>query len=169
MKLELIPVRMEEKEILRNLLEKYDYEFSQYDDRDVNMLGLYGYNWFDCYWPDPDRHPFFIKADGKLAGFVMIANYMEFFPGITQYSMAEFFVLYKYRRSGVGTFAATEAFRRFPGLWELRCHPKNTASVHFWDKVIRENTSDVLCIPEYTELPYVDGSPSRVYRFDTSK
>ena len=168
MQLELVPVRAEEKEILRNLMEKYDYEFSQYDDRDVNMLGLYGYDYFDCYWTEDTRHPFFIKADGKLAGFVMVGNFMEFFPE-AKHSMAEFFVLYKYRRCGVGTFAATEVFRRFPGLWELRCHPKNTTSVFFWDKVIRENTRDVLCIPEHPENPYDDGSPSRVYRFDTSK
>ncbi|MBQ2668340.1 MAG: GNAT family N-acetyltransferase [Clostridia bacterium] len=168
MQLELVPVRAEEKEILRNLMEKYDYEFSQYDDRDVNILGLYGYDYFDCYWTEDTRYPFFIKADGKLAGFVMVGNYMEFFPE-AKHSMAEFFVLYKYRRCGVGTFAATEVFRRFPGLWELRCHPKNTTSVFFWDKVIRENTHDVLCIPQHPENPYDDGSPSRVYRFDTSK
>ena len=28
---------------------------------------------------------------------------------------------------------------------------------------------DVLCVPEHPENPYEDGSPSRVYRFDTSK
>lgn len=43
MKIELLEVAKEQKEILRNLLEKYDYEFSQYDMRDVNDLGLYGY------------------------------------------------------------------------------------------------------------------------------
>ncbi len=169
MLLELVPVLKEEKEILRNLMEKYDYEFSQYLDNDVNPLGLYGYDYFDCYWTEDTRHPFFIKADGKLAGFVMIGNYMEFFPGIATYSMAEFFVMYKYRRHGVGTFAATEAFKLFPGMWELRCHPKNTTSVYFWDKVIRENTHDVLCIPAHPENPYDDGSPSRVYRFNTAK
>lgn len=36
MKIELLEVAKEQKEILRNLLEKYDYEFSQYDMRDVN-------------------------------------------------------------------------------------------------------------------------------------
>ncbi|MGN0479267.1 MAG: GNAT family N-acetyltransferase, partial [Hominenteromicrobium sp.] len=76
MKLELVPVLKEEKEILRNLMEKYDYEFSQYDNRDVNTLGLFGYDYFDCYWTEEGRYPFFIKADGKLAGFVMVGNYM---------------------------------------------------------------------------------------------
>ena len=93
MKLELVPVSVDEKEILRNLMEKYDYEFSQYLDIDVNPLGLYGYNYFDCYWTEDTRHPFFIKADGKLAGFVMVGNYMEFFPGTAQHSMAALKVL----------------------------------------------------------------------------
>jgi len=33
-------VKKEEKEILKNLLEKYEYEFSQYNNLDVNELGL---------------------------------------------------------------------------------------------------------------------------------
>lgn len=38
MKVELKKVTLEEKEILKNLLEKYD-------QRDVNPLGLYGYQY----------------------------------------------------------------------------------------------------------------------------
>jgi len=41
MNIELKCVNVEDKEILRNLLEKYDYEFSQWDNRDVNKLGLW--------------------------------------------------------------------------------------------------------------------------------
>ena len=33
-------VKKEEKEILKNLLEKYEYEFSQYNNLDVNELGV---------------------------------------------------------------------------------------------------------------------------------
>ena len=33
----LEPVKKEEKEILRNLMEKYRYEFSQYDDLDTKF------------------------------------------------------------------------------------------------------------------------------------
>lgn len=39
---ELRRVRKEQKEILRNLLEKYDYEFSQWTLLDVNELGNIG-------------------------------------------------------------------------------------------------------------------------------
>ena len=34
--IKLTPVGVDEKEILRHLLEKYNYEFSQYDNKDVN-------------------------------------------------------------------------------------------------------------------------------------
>jgi hypothetical protein len=40
MRVELKQVTVDEKEILRNLLEKYNYEFSKWDKRDVNKLGL---------------------------------------------------------------------------------------------------------------------------------
>ena len=42
-------VSLQEREILANLLEKYLYEFSQYDKIDLNALGLYGYKYLDCY------------------------------------------------------------------------------------------------------------------------
>jgi len=44
-------VKKDEKEILKNLLEKYCYEFSQYNEKDVNNLGLYGYDYFDWTLP----------------------------------------------------------------------------------------------------------------------
>lgn len=63
MKLELVPVPIEDREILSNLLEKYNYEFSQYDQRKVNNLGLFGYKYLDYYWTENKRWAFFIKVD----------------------------------------------------------------------------------------------------------
>ena len=57
MNFELTPIKEYEKEILRNLMEKYDYEFTQYTHEDVNPLGLYGYSWLDAYWRDPAAGP----------------------------------------------------------------------------------------------------------------
>lgn len=58
---ELKQVTFDEKEILRNLLEKYDYEFSQWDKQDVNNLGLYGYQYLDHYWTEDKRWAYFIS------------------------------------------------------------------------------------------------------------
>jgi predicted acetyltransferase len=102
MSVELKRVTADEKEILKNLLEKYDYEFSQWDKRDVNKLGLYGYPYLDHYWTEDKRWAYFILVDGQLAGFAMVIDYPEVKDRETDFQMAEFFVMYKYRRMGVG-------------------------------------------------------------------
>ena len=167
MNISIEPVLKEEKEILKNLLEKYDYEFSQYDLRDVNCLGLYGYDYLDCYWTDEKRFPFFIKADGKLAGFAMINDYAELCED-ADYIMAEFFVLYKYRRMGLGKTAAFELFRKFPGKWELKRHLKNLISVAFWDNVVKEYTDGHYAVfPSGEENAYPDGTMGEILVFNT--
>lgn len=77
MNVELKRVSIDEKEILRNLLEKYNYEFSQWDKRDVNKLGLYGYDYLDYYWTEERRWAYFIMVEGKLAGFAMVIDLPE--------------------------------------------------------------------------------------------
>lgn len=167
MNITIDPVSLDEKEILRNLLEKYDYEFSQYDNRDVNPLGLYGYDWLDCYWTEEGRYPFFMRVDGKLAGFAMVGNHMEVFKE-AQYCMSEFCVLYKYRRMGVGGYAAKTIFDQFPGIWELKRHPKNLGSVYFWDHVIESYTGgNYTCIKGCPDNVYDDGTPADVFCFST--
>lgn len=166
MNFEIVEVREDEKEILRNLMEKYDYEFSQYVLCDVNPLGLYGYTYFDCYWYEENRWAFFLKVDGKLAGFAMVNDYPE--AGESDYCMSEFFVMYKYRRCGLGKWAAFQLFDRFKGLWQLKRHPKNIGSVHFWDNVINEYTGGKFTqtIGE-GEIAYEDGTPADVFFFNT--
>jgi len=165
--IELVPVDVSEKEILRNLLEKYDYEFSEYDQRDVNNLGLYGYDYLDHYWTEEGRHAFFIKVDGKLAGFVMINTYLEV-EAATDHTVAEFFVMHKYRGRGVGRYAAFRVFDMFPGKWQLKRHPKNLGSVHFWNKIISEYTGgDFIYMPSHPQAQYDDGTLGDVFIFES--
>jgi predicted acetyltransferase len=50
--------------------------------------------------------------------------------------MAEFFVMRKYRRGGVGVIAARAVFARFPGEWQVRELAANAGAVAFWRKAI---------------------------------
>ena len=43
----LTPVPLSQRETLRNLMEKYLYEFSQYDLNDLDENGLYNYQYLD--------------------------------------------------------------------------------------------------------------------------
>ena len=166
MNFELVPVKEDEKEILRNLIEKYLYEFSQYELCDVNPLGLYGYSYLDCYWTEEGRWAFFLKAGGQLAGFVMVNDYPE--AGKTDYCISEFFVMYKYRRCGLGTWAVFQLFERFRGSWQLKYHPENRPSVAFWNKVVGAWTKGDYRKEEREDVAYPDGAPGMVLFFDTA-
>ena len=90
MKIELIQTEADDKETLRNLLEKYEYEFSQWTLQDVNKFGLYGYDYLDCYWTQKNRWAFLIKVDGMLAGFAMVNDFPEAPDETADYTLSEF-------------------------------------------------------------------------------
>ncbi|MBQ8200872.1 MAG: GNAT family N-acetyltransferase [Clostridia bacterium] len=164
----LTPVPLSQRETLRNLMEKYLYEFSQYDLNDLDENGLYNYQYLDCYWQEPNRFPYFIRTDGKLAGFVLVNDYPEVPDATTDFTLSEFFVLHKYRRSGVGREAARLTFSLHHGRWQLKRHPHNIASVHFWNRVIADYTGgDYQLIERYPnrEVDYSDGTPADVFFF----
>ena len=54
------------KNILANLLEKYNYEFSQYDKRQFDNNGLFGYKYLNNYFTEESRHAYFIYVDDWL-------------------------------------------------------------------------------------------------------
>ena len=168
MSIELRPVQLEDREVLGNLLEKYDYEFSQYDRRDVNKLGLYGYKYLDYYWTEEHRWAYFIVVDGNLAGLVMVIDLPEVEGTETDFQMAEFFVMYKYRRLGVGRAAVFQVLDKHRGRWQLKRHPKNIASVLFWDKVISEYTGGRYeLIKSHPKADYADGTRGDIFFFSS--
>ena len=96
MKIELRKVELEEKEILKNLIEKYEYEFSQWTNKGVNKLGLYGYKYLDFYWTEERRYPFFIMVDNELAGFVMIYFWNKI---VEEYTNGDFRLVESYKET----------------------------------------------------------------------
>src|SRR5437773_1835399 len=97
------PVRPEETEPLRQLIELYAYDFSEFNRADVDADGRYGYAYFDAIWTDDDRHALLFRLADHLAGFAIVRTGEP-------HDMAEFFVMRKYRRSGVGVEAARAVF-----------------------------------------------------------
>lgn len=55
--------------------------------------------------------------------------------------VAEFFVMRKFRRLGVGRACARRAFDRFPRCWEVREQRSNTPAIAFWRATISDYTS----------------------------
>jgi predicted acetyltransferase len=159
-------IQFEEKDVLRNLMEKYDYEFSQYLDSDVNNFGLYGYKYLDHYWTDENRFAYFIKVNNKLAGFIMINNHGDI-KQETDNSIAEFFVMYKYRKLGVGTYAMKYVFNKFKGKWQIGYTPKNKIAKIFWNKIVSEYTQgNYKLYNENIDHIYEDGTMGEVLVFE---
>lgn len=138
-------VPIEDKPVLRNLMELYMHDFSELTGGDVGDHGLFGYRYLDHYWTEPDRHPFMIRVGGKLAGFVLVRTRRRG-DGVAESSIAEFFVMRKYRRRGVGRIAARRVFAMFPGRWAVMQLSDNTAAQGFWRNVIADYTGG-----EFTE------------------
>ncbi|MGN0611598.1 MAG: GNAT family N-acetyltransferase [Ruminiclostridium sp.] len=166
--LEIVKADINEKDTMMNLLEKYLYEFSQWEKLDVDDCGNYGYEYLDCYFTEENRFPYFLKVDGKLAGLVLVSDYPEVPEEETDFCLSEFFVMNKYRRKGYGKEAAFRVFDMHHGRWQLKRHPHNTASVSFWDNVINEYTSgNFRLVKGYPnkEVYYEDGTAADVFFF----
>lgn len=135
----LQPVDISDKEVLRQLLELYLYDFSEFTGSDVDLHGRYGYEYLDHYWTEEDRHPYLLKVNDRTAGFVLVRGKREPTGELIHY-MAEFFVMRKYRRRKIGREAAFQAFNRFPGRWRVTEIAENLPAQQFWRQTIGEYT-----------------------------
>lgn len=133
------PVSITDKPVLRNLLELCHHDYSEYDNADVDEHGLFGYNYLDHYWTEPGRHAFLVRVDDRLAGFVLVRDVEDQHSSIT-HTIAEFFVMRKYRRQGIGRQVAWSIFDRFPGDWLVSQEEGNRPAQAFWRRVIDEYT-----------------------------
>lgn len=143
MKLEILQPTIEQRNVLRNLLELYQYEFTEFEDEDVNEDGAYGYKYLDYYWTVAGHFPFLIKVDGKLAGFALVREIASVESQTSSYyKISEFFILKKYRKEGIGKQAACYLFDLFPGEWEVAELETNLPAQRFWRKVISIYTNN---------------------------
>ena len=68
MNISIEPILIEQKSVFIQMMELYNYDFSEFSDDDINEYGYFGYPRIDDYWNEEGRYPFFIRVDGKLAG-----------------------------------------------------------------------------------------------------
>lgn len=141
-KVELEPAAPARRRTLDALFQLYTHDFSDFwAGTDRGELGEDGrfpdYPYLDSYWAEPRREPFLIRVDGHLAGFVLINDHSH--SGLPlDFAVAEFFVVRKHRRGGVGRAAARAAIAGREGQWELAVARKNEAALAFWRGVAAE-------------------------------
>jgi len=140
MEVALIPAVVEQKPLVARLFQLYAYDFSEVTGDDPGPAGLFRVPSIDRYWQETGWRPFLLEVDGACAGFVVVSGRSRLADGLDRWDMAEFFVLRRHRRAGVGMRAAVLAFEAFPGPWEVRQMARATAATAFWRKVIDRYT-----------------------------
>lgn len=162
--IELVPASKEDQPILANLLELYAHDFSEFYGVELGPDGRFGYKNLPLYWSEPGRHPFLVRIDGKLAGFVFLKRGSDISGNENVWDVAEFFVVRAYRRRGVGSQIAREVWKRFPGTWEVRVLQANVAALSFWARAIAIFTGEVIQSVGVEK----DGDRWQIFSFESS-
>jgi predicted acetyltransferase len=126
---------MAEKSILAHLLQLHSHDMSEFNGAEVGDDGLFGYEEFDLFWTEKERHPFLVRAAGKMMGFALMIE-EEIDDHLPSCFMADFFIIKKHRGQGIGQAAAFQLFDLFPGTWQVSELTRNLAAQAFWRKVI---------------------------------
>ena len=138
--IEITVARTDERELIANLLQLYTHDFSEFwagtPDGDLDDDGRFeAYRPLDLYWREAGRIPLLFRIDGRPIGFAMLNDVSH--SGLPVYrNMAEFFIVRKHRRGGVGTEAARAVFSLYPGVWETAVMRKNLGALAFWRRVV---------------------------------
>ena len=135
-KVELERCRPERRATLDALFQLYIHDFSEHwagtDRGELQEDGRFpDYPHLDLYWSESSRHPYLIRADGHLVGFALINDHSH--AGLSvDHAVAEFFVVRKHRRSGVGRIAVLRLIGDRPGQWEMAVARANIGALTFW-------------------------------------
>lgn len=149
MEIELQRVSFEGRDTLFRLLQYSLFEESLTDLNEMNDDALFDYPWFDAYFTEQQREAYFIreKTMARLLGFAMVREHE-----VGRHSIAEFLVIPKYRRQGVGAQAARACFALHGGLWEVKPAYGSDSARLFWRRAIAQVTTDVDWIDDRFEF-----------------
>ena len=130
-KIQIIP--KSEKDFAKKLFNQYLIELSEFDDKiKFNSQNQPEYLWFENYWTDFGRFPFYFICDKQIAGLAFIRE-----TGDKQYEVAEFYVCPEFRKNGNAMWLASEVIELFDGVFDIGTQLKNNRAIAFWTKVAK--------------------------------
>jgi predicted acetyltransferase len=138
----LEPCTADRRPALEAMFQLYVHDFSEYwagqPRGELQEDGRFEeYPYLDLYWAEPTRSAWLIRVDGHLAGFALLSA--ESHSGApADHDVAEFFVVRKHRRGGVGFAAASQLIAPRQGLWEIAVTRANVGALAFWRRVAAE-------------------------------
>lgn len=152
MEVKVVLANEDNANIIKNIYPLYLHDLSEAYGNVPNDYGIYEdepiktlaeqYDVQNIWFERPNKLlPFIIMADGKPAGFDLVAA-GEFAPKGMDYYVYEFFLLRPYRGKDIASIAAKQIFDKFLGKWGLYVAPsgKNPRGETFWRKTISDYT-----------------------------
>jgi predicted acetyltransferase len=140
MQLMLFPATASDKLALASLLQLYHYDLSEINGADLDAQGCFNHSRIDSFWGQADHQPFLIHVDSQLAGFALVDRQSRLHCPFDGHTVADLFVLRRFRRQGIGRAAATYIFDRLPGRWEVSSCAWNVPGHVFWRGVVDRYT-----------------------------
>ena len=120
--------------LLRNLFEHYCHDMSEWFDVDTLADGSYSYD-TAAFWAGA-HEVYLARVGASIAGFAVIGSAADWLGNVAARDVHEFFVLRKFRRSGVGKQMAALLWNEHPGEWLVRVLEANAPAVFFWRTAI---------------------------------
>jgi len=131
---ELIPVNLESRLELENLISFYLHDLSEFaDDLKINENGKFKYDGMELYFSRDDLKPFFINFNDENIGFILL-NSGKYVPKDVKYIINEFFILKGYRRKGLGAASIKKLMDDFKGTYLVEQLSDNKLAVEFWKR-----------------------------------
>lgn len=161
-KIKLISATMDDYPIIQNMASYYAYDISEYmgwaQQKDgTHSIGID----FIKYWKTENTFPFIIKHEDELVGFVIVDKNVS--DKRNDFNIAQFFILRKFLRKGIGKYIASQCFDKFIGKWEVFVMPGNEGAYRFWRKIITNYTNNQF--KEFTRI--VNKYTRNVFEFNT--
>jgi len=138
---------IEERPILDRLLQLCLYDYTNHDHFQIGDDGLFEYRWRDLYWSSPRRHPYLLRFEEKLAGFVFVRSREEDEAAEWQWQIAEFFILRALRNRKIGSMSAHAVLLSRAGTWEVSYDVSNVAARRFWTSIAAVRDPAARAIP----------------------
>lgn len=163
----LDPAIASDSPLLSNLLQLYIHDLSDvFPQVELGYDGRYSYDRLPLYWSDAQRRfAFVIRCDGRPAGFAMATRGSPATPDPDVLDVAEFFVIRRYRRCGVGRAAAFLLWNLLPGKWTVRVLETNSGALAFWRDVVADYSKGTAIESKLSALP----NAWRVFFFETAR
>jgi hypothetical protein len=146
---EITPATPEQQPALSNLYQLYIHDFTDFGEQPLGDGGRFKYDPLSPYWTDPDRHPFLVWMDGKLAGFALVEK-ARISPAIQTYGT---WPTSSSSAVHAGRVSATRWRKgygsNFRGPGKFRVMPKNVPPLLLWRRAISRFIGEV-SVPDLT-------------------